>query len=523
MGSLMNNNRLLVLGLGAAMLASAGCVKTGASTASGQATAPATYEDGWPVMPVPGPAPSFAVPGATEFTLSNGIPVTYVQRGTIPLVQLSLNFFTGSMADPAGKEGLAAFTADLLNEGTSKRDALQISDDLQRMATGMSTSAGLSSSSLSINALEDKLDESLALARDLLSDPVFKQEDIDRVRADRKNRLLTSRDQPGTINYLIFSELLYGDSYAGRPASGSADSLDAITREDMVAWHKAAWQPSNAGLVVVGRLPVDEMKSHLESGLGSWSPEEAEVPAAVLKTPEAPKGVTIYWVDRPGAAQSYIQVGSIAPAFSEDKHEAWSLANMVLGGQFSSRINLNLREDKGYTYGARSSVWDGKHGGMFRARSSVRTATTGPSLFEFFKELEDIVGDRPITQDEFDAVVSRAKQGYPGRFENMGGVLGAFSGAQTAQRPEGWLASKSARVDAVSLQSAQAAINELVDPENLIVVVVGDWNAVVESPESAEGTERPIEVTVGDQVRALRRGEVVFLDEDGNPAAEPAR
>ena len=184
MGSLMNNNRLLVLGLGAAMLASAGCVKTGASNASGEATAPATFEDGWPVMPVPGPAPSFAVPGATEFTLSNGIPVTYVQRGTIPLVQLSLNFFTGSMADPAGKEGLAAFTADLLNEGTSKRDALQISDDLQRMATGMSTSAGLSNSSLSINALEDKLDESLALARDLLSDPVFKQEDIDRVRAD---------------------------------------------------------------------------------------------------------------------------------------------------------------------------------------------------------------------------------------------------------------------------------------------------------------------------------------------------
>jgi len=499
-----------------------GCKKTGVTETSGStAQTPEAFDDGWPGMPIPGPAPTFEVPASQSFTLSNGMPVTVIQRGTIPLVYLKLNVYTGSQADPAGKEGLAAFTTDLMNEGTTSRDALAISDELQRMASSMGISAGLSSSSLNINCLEDKLAETLALARDVLENPTFKQADIDRVRGDRKSRLLTQRDDAGSVNYKVFTKLLYGDHYVGRPTSGTAASLDAISAEDMNAWHKNVFVPSNMGLVVVSRLSGEDVVSKLEAGLGTWSPEGGTPPAAALVTPEQKQGVQIYWVNRPGASQSNIRVGSLAPAFSAEKHQAWNLANMVLGGQFSSRINLNLREDKGYTYGARSSVWDGPHGGMFTARSSVRTATTGPSLYEFFKELGDIVGDRPITQDEFDAVVSRSNQGYPARFENMGGVLSAFAGVDAKRRPEGWLSGHSDRVGAVSLESAQAAIRELVNPANLTVVVVGDWNAEVGSPETADGRERPIKVTVGDQVRALNVGEVIFLDEEGLVVEEP--
>ena len=394
-----------------------GCKKTVApETSGGTAAAPAPFEDGWPGMPVPGAAPSFEVPAFEQFTLSNGIPVTAIQRGSIPLVYLKLNIYSGSEADPAGKEGLAAFTADVMNEGTASRDALEISDALQRMASSLGLGAGLSSSSLSMNCLEDKLGDTLALARDILENPSFAQADIDRVRGDRKNRLLTARDNPGTVNYKVFAKLLYGDHYAGRPSTGSAESLDAIGREDMLAWHSTAWTPSNAGLVVVSRLGVNEIKAQLEQGLGSWLVAGGTPPVAALVTPEPSEGIQVYWVNRPGASQSYIQMGSVAPAFNPQKFQAWNLGNMVLGGQFSSRINLNLREDKGYTYGARTGVWTGPHGGMFRARSSVRTATTGPSLHEFFKELGDIVGSRPITQEEFDAVVSRSEQGYPGRF-----------------------------------------------------------------------------------------------------------
>jgi zinc protease len=274
--------------------------------------------------------------------------------------------------------------------------------------------------------------------------------------------------------------------------------------------------------VVVSRLPVADVKAALELGLGSWAPEATTPPVASFVTPEPSPGVQVYWVDRPGASQSYIQVGNVSPAFNPEKHQAWSLGNMVLGGQFSSRLNLNLREDKGYTYGARTSVWDGQYGGMFRARSSVRTSTTGPALYEFFKELTEIVGERPITQAEFDAVVSRSEQGYPGRFENMGSVLGIFAGADAEHRPAGWLSGHGGRVAAVSLEGAQAALAQLVDPANLVVVIVGDWNAVVESPERADGAALPITVTVGDHIRGLKLGDVAFLDEEGVPTDEPA-
>ena len=507
-----------------ALVALPACKKsTPAATSGSTATSPAPFEDGWPGMPVPGEAPSFSVPPSEQFTLSNGLPVTAIQRGSVPLVHLRLNIYSGSSADPAGKEGLAVFTADMMNEATTSRGALEISDELQRMASSVQLSSGLSSSALSINCLEDKFADTLALARDILEHPTFPEDDIERVRGDRKNRLLTQRDNPGTINYAVFAKLLYGDHYAGRPTAGSATSLDAIERSDMVSWHQHAWTPANAGLVVVSRLPADHVKSALELGLGSWAPAAATPPVASLITPDPTRGVQVYWVDRPGASQSYIQVGSVSPAFNAEKHQAWSLGNMVLGGQFSSRLNLNLREDKGFTYGARTSVWDGPHGGMFRARSSVRTATTGPALFEFFKELTDIVDSRPITQGEFDAVVSRSEQGYPGRFENMGSVLGIFAGADAQHRPAGWLSGHSGRVAAVSLEGAQAAIAQLVDPANLVVVVVGDWNAVVESPERADGSPRPVTVTVGDHIRGLNLGDVAFLDEEGVPTIEPAR
>ncbi|MEE2828170.1 MAG: pitrilysin family protein [Myxococcota bacterium] len=509
-----------------------------ASPMSSSKVAEATpFEDGWPGMPVPGPAPEFEVPTAENFRLSNGMPVTYIQRGSIPLVHLSLTIHTGSSADPMGKEGLSAFTADMMNEATSTRDAFQISDELQRMATDLGLGSGLDQSSLGLNCLEDQLAGSLSLAADILSNPTFPEAAVQRVRGDRKNRLLTERDSIGTVNYKAFARILFGEHYAGRPTSGTAASLDRISGKDMVKWHRQVWKPSNASLVVVGRRDLDTMKELLEAGLGSWTAstggkkrhvncsnctQPATTPVAALVSPERAEGVHIYWVHRPGASQSYIQVGNVTPAFDEEKHQAWSLANMVLGGQFSSRLNLNLREDKGYTYGARTGIWDGPQGGMFRARSSVRTATTAPALFEFFKEIREILGERPITDQEFDAVVSRSKQGYPARFENMGSVLGMFARAVANRRPVDWLLNHDARVDGVSREVAQSSLAAILDPASLVVVVVGDWHAVVDSPESAEGSEPSGKLTVGAQVRGLKLGEVTFLDEDGLPADEPA-
>lgn len=494
-----------------------------APATSGDATEAEPVEvDPWASMPEPGPAPQWSVPGATSFTLSNGIPVTFVQTGKVPLVGVRLNIYTGSATDPAGQSGLADFTADLLNEGTSTRDALTLSDDLQTLASSIGFGAQLDYSYASVQALEDKLDETLAIFAEMLSDSTFPQGDIDRVRGDRINRLITGRDQIQTVGYEAFAKLLYGDVYLGRQSEGTEASISALTRDDLVSFYGSAWRPSNAGLVVVGRMDVAEITALLEKHLGGWQGAEGSEPPAQADVAVAPAtGVTIYWIDRPGASQSYISLGNVAPAWDPDHSTARILSNNVLGGYFTARLNMNLREDKGYTYGARSSISSQGAGGMWRASSSVKAATTALALTEFMDEITGILGEQPISDEEFAASSSRAIQQVPGSYESLFGVLGQFGYADAVRRPDGWLPAYAERVDAVSKDIAQAEFASIVDPSNLVIVIVGDWNHLIEIQAStADGRDREITALVGEEVAALGLGPIVMLDEDGNPVPD---
>ena len=493
---------------------------------SGSVDAPADVpvEDAFPAMPVPGETPAWEVPAASTFTLSNGIPVTFVQAGKVPLAKLRVNIHTGSAADPVGKAGLADFTADMLNEGAGAMDALQLSDELLRLASAVGFGANLEYSYVQVDALEDKLDATLTLTAQMMGAPTFTADDVERVRGDRLNRLLSSRDELSTVGYEAFAKLIFGDTYLGRSTEGTEATLASITREDLVAWHASVWNADNASIVVVGRSSPEAMTVLLEKHFGLWPAGDAAArPVAPEVTAQPQTGVTIHWIDRPGASQSHLSVGNLAPPFDPDRQTARSVSNNVLGGYFTSRLNMNLREDKGYTYGARTRLSGDAQGGMFRAVSSVKAATTAPSLKEFMKEISEIVGDRPITAEEFDAATSRLIQGQPGNFENLGGVLAQYGHADALGRPAGWLAGMRERVAAVTIEGAQTELGSIVDPANLAIVIVGDWNHEIDmGAETRDGQPRDIVQTVGEQVTALGYGPIVMLDEYGDPISAPA-
>jgi predicted Zn-dependent peptidase len=476
-------------------------------------------------MPVPGEIPAWDLPAAVTFTLSNGIPVTFVQAGEVPLAQLRINIHTGSAADPQGKAGLADFTADMLNEGAGDRDALQISDDLLRMGSSVSFGAGLESSYVHLDTLEDKLGPTLALTAEMLRTPTFTAEDLDRVRGDRINRLVSARDRIQTVGHQVFARILFGDTYLGRPSDGSEASIGAITREDVVGWHASVWNADNASIVAVGRMDVATLTELLETHLGGWAVGDASSrPAAPELSVEPHSGVTLYWIDRPGASQSYISVGNLAPAWDADRQMLRALSNNVLGGYFTARLNMNLREDKGYTYGARTRLSGNSQAGMWRAVSSVKAATTAPSLKEFMMEISDIVsGSRPITAEEFATATSRLIQGQPASFENLGGILGRYGRADALGRPDGWLSGLRARAGAATLDAAQTELSSILDPANLAIVIVGDWNHEIDlGAETRDGKPRDIVQTVGEQITALGYGPIVMLDDHGDPLPAPA-
>lgn len=476
------------------------------STTSGEVEAPA--EAAWPAMPEPGPMPAFTPPSAERFTLSNGLPVTLIQAGAVPLLRMQLNVYTGTGDDPAGKAGLADFTADLLNEGTTTRSALELSDGLMTLASGASFGADRDFSYGSLDSLETNFEATLELFADMLKNASFPEEDLARVRTERLNRLLSRHDQIANVAWDVFYRLTYGDNYLGRPGVGTPAEIEAITRDEITAWYASVWRPSNAGVVLVTRLGKEAVLPVLEAHLGTWEDSDA---ARIEHQPVESTTFlhrTIHWVDRPGSSQSYVIVGNnTTVGFDEAQQAARTLGNHPFGGQFTARINMNLREDKGYTYGARSRVRAAERGGVFATWASVKTATTAASLTEFLTELDGYFGDAPMTDDEFGRSKSTLLQGYAGRFEGVAGVLGQFASADAHRRPEGWVAGYPSRVDSVTRDAAFEALDLLVSPADLAVVIVGDWNAA------------------GADVAALNVGEITFRDASGNltdPPAPPA-
>lgn len=457
-----------------------------ASAASAQTARPALAE-----------APRFVPPAVEHHALSNGLPVLFVERPGVPLAQINLLVRTGSADDPAEQEGLAALAADMMDEGAGDLDALELADAVDFLGIDLGVGAGLHSLQVQLHTPISKLDEALALMADVALRPTFPEADLERVRTSRLTALAQRRDEPRSIAGVLLARTLYGEGHPyGRLGAGEPATLGALTRNDLVAFHGAAVRPANAALVVVGALDWERVAPRLEAAFGAEAWPDNGAPRRAGVPDPAQVGVrTVYLVDKPGAAQSAVRIARIGAARSTEDYYALEVLNTILGGSFTSRLNQNLRERNGYSYGARSSFDYRPVAGPFVAYADVQTAVTAPALTEFFHELSGI--GAPVEADELAKARNYVALSFPSPFATVWGTAAMVGELFLSNLPADTYATYTERIQAVTAEDVARVAREYVDPEAVAVIVVGDRSAI-EADVRALGIGEVVTLTVDD-------------------------
>ena len=455
------------------------------------------------VMPKVGPAPKFAPPPVVRRKLSNGLEVLVAERHELPILSLSLVVKGGETLAPAAKNGLASLTASLLTEGTKTRDSLKLAGELAELGASLNASGGLESSSIDVTTLTKHTDKALELFTDVILNPSFPEKELNRLKLQRVAALKARADRAESVATIVFDHLLYGGEHPyGRPSGGTSATVGSINRDDVTGFHKALFMPNNAAMIVVGDTTPDAITATLEKALAEWKPGDApkqELPK--IAPPSIVKPGSIYLVDKPAAAQSVLSAGQVGLPRSTPDYLPLTVMNAVLGGQFSSRINLNLREDKGYTYSARSG-FAFRHGpGPFAATTSVKTDVTKEALSELMKELTDVTGPRTITDAELAFAKDRIVLGFPSKFETTGGVASTLSDLVLYNLPDDYFTTYPSKIDAVTKADVDRVAKADLDPAKMTIVVVGDKSKV-------ESTLKTLPFAK----------EVILLDNEGTPA-----
>ena len=450
-----------------------------------------------PAVPAP-PAPKF--PATQTTTLSNGLKVVLAHRDAVPLVSFNLLVDAGYAADKLGVPGEASLAMSMLDEGTKTRSALQISEELASLGASLSAGSGLDASTVSMSTLKSNMDASLAIFADVILNPSFPAADFDRLKKQQLARIEREKVTPIQMALRVFPELLYGSQHAyGIPLTGSGTeaSVASLTREQLVKFHDTWFKPNNATLVVVGATTLDEVTPTLERLFRDW--KRGSVPHKNITTVAQRPTSTVYLIDRPGSQQSIIFAGNVAPPKNTPDDIAIEAMNDALGGAFTSRINMNLREDKHWSYGASSLIFDAKGQRPFIVFAPVQTDKTAESLREVSKELHGIVSDHPVTADELSKVQNDLTLSLPGRWETNGAVGASIGEMVRFGLPLDYYDHYASAVRALTVSDLNKAAHEVVRPNNLVWVVVGD-RAKIEPG-----------------IRALNLGAVRLLDADGHP------
>ncbi len=419
--------------------------------------------------------PSFDPPAIQQAELSNGLKILLVEDHRLPLVQVNLSSRSGWTADPKGKFGLSSMTADLLDEGTKTRSALDISDDARMLGAQLGTGSSYDGTNVSLNALKRNLEPSLELMADVVLNPIFPEEDFERLRQRKLGQIQQEKVQPLTLAYKAFNKILYGEDHPyGQPytGSGTEESLGALNRSDMENFHRKHFIPNNATVVIAGDLTLSEAKKKLEKVFGKW--KKGTSPEIKLTFPEPATSTKLYIVDKPGAVQSVIIIGHLSMKADNKDALAFELLNRPLGGMFTSRINLNLREDKGYTYGAQSMIAQRRDKSPFLAYSSVEAEFTAESLTEFVKELRFVTGEKPLTSEEIEDSKNGSIKGFPQNFETLGAIAGQLQYLSTNDLPLDRWQTYVDRVKALDRSEINRAAKKHIHPEALVIVVAGD-------------------------------------------------
>ena len=426
--------------------------------------------------PTPGPAPALKVPAIERRTLTNGLRVWIVPMHEVPVVDVSVVVISGAAADPAGKYGLASFTASMLDEGAGRYNALDLADAVDFLGATLTTGASFDSSVIHLHTPASKLDHALPLLADVTLRPTFPQNELDRIRKERLAALLQSRDNPAAIAAAGFARLVYGANHRyGTLTMGTEASNTAIAADDLRSFYAANYQPQNAGVIVVGDVTPASILPALERALGSWKN------AGTVTRPELPPVTQaaarqIYLIDKPGAAQSQIRIGGVGVARRTPDYYVLDVLNTMLGGSFSSRLNQNLREEHGYTYGAGSAFDMRASAGPFYATAGVQTDKTTESLTEFFKELDGIRAQPPA--GELTRVRNLLALGFPGEFETTGNMAAKLTELFVYGLEDSFFGEYVPKIEAVSATEIERAAKQYIASDRFAVVVVGDLSTI---------------------------------------------
>jgi zinc protease len=452
--------------------------------------------------PETGAPPATRFPELERTTLSNGLKVVLARRPSIPQVRFDLLLDAGFAADQAGLPGTASLALAMLDEGTTRRNALQISDQLAQLGARLSTGSKLDVSSVSLEALKENLDPSLAIYADVILHPSFPRADFERLKKQRLAQIQQEKADPTGLALRVFPGLIYGQGHAyANPwtGSGTEESTGKLTREGLLRFHEAWFKPNHATMVVVGATTLAEITPKLERLFAGWKP--GEVPAKSIAQVNQQARSVVYLIDRPGSLQSLVMAGSIAPPKANPKEVGIQTMNGVLGSDFSSRVNMNLREDKHWSYGAYTFFRDARGQRPFVAFAPVQTDKTKEAMAELDKELRGIVKDRPIQPAELTRAQSSLTLALPGSWETMDALAGAIVNIVAFGLDDRYYDTFAEKVRSQTIQSLTEVAGEVVHPDRMVWVIVGD-RAKIEPG-----------------LRELKLGEIRVIDPDGKPVS----
>ncbi|GAB3387196.1 M16 family metallopeptidase [Lysobacter fragariae] len=456
-------------------------------------------------VPMPASFPALHWPTLQHGALANGMQVVLVERHEVPVVQLSMEFPGGYSADVGKKLGTASFTTSMLDEGAGNYGALELAARKEALGAELGAGAGLDNVTLSLSALTDKLAPSLDLLADVARRPRFDAAEIERVRAQWLAGIEQEKANPSSSAMRVMPPLLYGTGHAYAipfTGSGTPESIKSLTRDDLVAFHHDWLQPSQARIVVAGDTTLKQILPLLEARFGDWKNAPDAPKLAAITHVERPVASRVYLIDQPGAIQSNIYAGELVPPTGDAGTIDFDFANGVLGGEFSSRLNMNLREDKHWAYGSYSNAGNAKGQRPWFASANVQSDKTVESIGELKHEIESFIdGSRPVTAAEVTKIRSTNTLSLPGAYETAGALLGQVASNLRYGRPDDYVLQFKARNETMTPAQVQAAAKTL-DPKALTWVVVGDLGKI----------EAPI--------RALNLGEVQVLDKDGKPVSK---
>ena len=445
-------------------------------------------------MPVIGEVSNIDFPDVERATLSNGVPVVYARSQTVPVTRVALDFDAGYAADAADSLGVHSMMLNLMEEGTTTRDSTALAEAEERLGASINLGASMDRTSASLTTVTTNLDPSLTLLSDVVRNPAFAPSEVERLRAQRLAALANEKTQPGALAARALPPLIYGDdSPYGRPFSGTGTeaTITALTRDDLVAEHAEWVRPDNAKLFVVSDLPLNELMPRLEAAFGDWT------------APSAPKGektfgaelpvttARIVLIDRPQSPQSLIYGGAVLPLSGTDDLLTLNAANSVLGTDFLSRINADLRETKGWSYGVRGVVNTMQGRVPYIVNAPVQANRTGESIAALIAQYERFLGPDGVTPVELERTINGDTRGLAGSYETSGQILGALRSNDLYQRPDDYQETLASRTRALNAAQLDAAARAAIDPDRFVWVVVGDASVV--QPQ-LEALGLPVEV-----------------------------